>query len=37
MISLLNDVDMKILFESGIKKERIEIQESSEDFYDQTQ
>jgi hypothetical protein len=27
-ISLLNDVDMKILIESGINKVRIEIQES---------
>lgn len=37
MICLLNDVDMKILFESGMNKVRIEIQECSEDFYDHTQ
>lgn len=37
-ICLLNDVDMKILLQSGINKVRIEIQEShNEDFYDQTQ
>lgn len=37
MICLLNDVDMKIMFESGLNKVRIEIQECSEDFYDHTQ
>ncbi len=37
MICLLNDVDMKILSESGMNKVKIEIQECSEDFYDQTQ
>lgn len=37
MICLLNDVDMKILCESGMNKVKIEIQECSEDFYDQTQ
>lgn len=37
MICLLNDVDMKILFESGTTKVRVEIQECSEDFYDQTE
>lgn len=37
MICLLNDVDMKIMFQSGLNKVRIEIQECSEDFYDPTQ
>lgn len=37
MICLLNDVDMKTLFESGMNKIRIEIQECHEDFYDHTQ
>ena len=37
MICLLNDVDMKILFESGMSKVRIEIQECSEEFYDHTE
>ena len=37
MICLLNDVDMKVLFESGINKIRVEIQECHEDFYDHTQ
>lgn len=38
MICLLNDVDMKILSESGLGKVKIEIQECDhEDFYDQTQ
>ena len=37
VISIVNDGDLRILGESGLNKVRIEIQEVSEDFYDQTQ
>lgn len=37
IICLVNDSDVQILRESGLKKVKIEIVESSEDFYDQTQ
>ena len=36
-ICLFNDLDLKILLESGANKVRLEIQETSEDFYDETQ
>lgn len=34
IICLVNDSDVQILRESGLKKVKIEIVESSEDFYD---
>lgn len=37
VISLVNDGDIKVLGESGLQKVRIEIEETSEDFYDKTQ
>lgn len=37
VISLVNDGDLKILADSGLQKVRIEIEETSEEFYDQTQ
>lgn len=36
-ICLFNDLDLKILLESGLKKVRLEIQETSQEFYDETQ
>lgn len=36
-ICLFNDLDLKILLESGLNRVRLEIQEASEDFYDETQ
>lgn len=36
-ICLFNDLDLKILLESGLTKVRLEIQETSQDFYDETQ
>lgn len=36
-ICLFNDLDLKILLESGFNRVRLEIQETSEDFYDETQ
>lgn len=36
-ICLFNDLDLKILLESGLTRVRLEIQESSEEFYDETQ
>lgn len=36
-ICLFNDLDLKILMESGVSKVKLIIQEVSEDFYDETQ
>eukprot|EP00178_Gracilaria_changii_P018344 TRINITY_DN5239_c0_g1_i1.p1 TRINITY_DN5239_c0_g1~~TRINITY_DN5239_c0_g1_i1.p1 ORF type:complete len:151 (-),score=22.02 TRINITY_DN5239_c0_g1_i1:209-661(-) len=36
-ICLFNDSDLKILLESGVSKVKLEIQECSEEFYDETQ
>lgn len=37
IVCLLNDLDLRILVESGMKKVKLIIQETNKDFYDVTE